>query len=229
MSTENQIASNLTLVKSRLREVEVSAGKPVGSVTLVAIAKTQTIEAVQCLLGSGHKVFGENKVQEAIKKWQALREQYEYIQLHMVGALQSNKSRQAVMCFDVIETLDRLNLARELSKHMDKQDRRPECFVQVNTGEEQQKGGVLPKDADGFIRSCREEFNLPVTGLMCIPPVDEEPSPHFVFLAQIARRNGLKNLSMGMSSDYLLAARFGATHVRVGTAIFGKRRQDGET
>ena len=229
MNTENQIASNLALVKSRLRDAEVSAGKEAGSVTLVAITKTQSIEAVQCLLGSGHKVFGENKVQEAIEKWQVLREQYEYIQLHMVGALQSNKSKLAVMCFDVIETLDRPNLARELSKHMDKQDRRPECFVQVNTGEERQKAGVLPKDADRFIKSCREEFNLPIAGLMCIPPAAEEPSPHFVFLAQIARRNGLKNLSMGMSADYLVAARFGATFVRVGTAIFGKRRQDGET
>ena len=229
MNTENQIASNLALVKSRLRDAEVSAGKQAGSVTLVAITKTQSMEAVRLLLNSGHKVFGENKVQEAIEKWQVLREHYEHIQLHMVGALQSNKSKQAVMCFDVIETLDRPSLARELSKHMDTQGRRPECFVQVNTGEERQKAGVLPKDADRFIKSCREEFNLPVTGLMCIPPAAEEPSPHFVFLAQIAHRNGLKNLSMGMSSDYLVAARFGATHVRVGTAIFGKRRQDGET
>ena len=152
-----------------------------------------------------------------------MREEYEGIQLHLVGALQSNKAGTAVKHFDVIETLDRLSLAKELAKTMDKFEKRPECFIQVNTGAEKQKAGVLPKDADIFIRSCREEFVLPVTGLMCIPPVDEEPSAHFVFLSQIAQRNGLANLSMGMSSDYLIAIRFGATHIRVGTAIFGAR------
>ena len=224
MNTKNQIASNLKEINNCLRETEKTSGKKQGSVTLVAISKTQPIEKIRYLLDLGHRIFGENRVNEAIEKWPTLREQYENIELHFVGALQSNKSRQAVKNFDVIETLDRRNLAKELAKSMNKFDKRPDSFIQINTGEENQKAGILPRDADNFIRSCKEEFELPVTGLMCIPPVADEPSPHFVFLSQIARRHGLDNLSMGMSSDYLVAARFGATHVRIGTAIFGSRQ-----
>ena len=223
MNAKSQIASNLKKVDMCLRDVEEAGGQKPGSVTLVAISKTQPVEKIQFLLELGHRVFGENRVNEALEKWPILREQYQNIQLHFVGALQSNKARQAVKHFDVIETLDRRSLAQELAKTMDKLDKRPDCFIQINTGEESQKAGVLPRDADKFIKSCREEFGLPVTGLMCIPPVAEEPSPHFVFLSQIARRHGLDNISMGMSSDYLVAARFGATHVRVGTALFGPR------
>ena len=224
MNTKNQIASNLKKIDICLRETEEAVGKKAGSIKLVAISKTQPIEKIQFLLDLGHRVFGENRVKEALEKWPKLREKYENIQLHFVGALQSNKARQAVKHFDVIETLDRRTLAQELAKTMDKLGKRPDCFIQINTGEESQKAGVFPRDADNFIRSCQEEFGLPVTGLMCIPPAAEEPSPHFVFLSQIARRHGLNNISMGMSSDYLVAARFGATHVRIGTAIFGLRQ-----
>ena len=164
-----------------------------------------------------------------MEKWPALLETYDNIQLHLIGALQSNKVRQALRQFDVIETVDRPNLARALAKNMDTLGLRPECFVQVNTGKESQKAGVLPQEADSFIRSCREDFQLPVTGLMCIPPAEEEPSPHFIFLAKIAQQNGLKKISMGMSSDYAIAVSFGATHVRVGTAIFGPRQEVGKS
>ena len=227
MDIDSQIASNLGKVNASLRDAEMQAGKAAGSVTLVAISKTHSPKNIQCALASGHSSFGENRVQEALEKWPALRENHDDIQLHLVGALQSNKARLAVGLFDVIETLDRLKVARALAKNMDSLGCRPECFVQVNTGNEPQKAGVSPQDADNLIKSCRDEFGLPVTGLMCIPPMGEEPSPHFVFLAQIAQRNGLKKLSMGMSADYKVAVRFGATHVRVGTAIFGERQQPG--
>ena len=226
MNTKNQIASNLADIESSIKHAETTTGKKLGSVRLVAISKTQPKETTRLLLDLGHRIFGENQIQEAIDKWPDLRKVYEGIELHLVGALQSNKAKKAVKNFDVIETLDRASLARVLAKAMDKFDKRPECLIQVNTGEEKQKAGVLPDDADLFIKSCREEFQLPVTGLMCIPPVDEEPAPHFVFLSQIASRNGLGNLSMGMSADYLTAIRFGATHVRVGTAIFGSRHNN---
>lgn len=224
MNAETQIASNLVEIQSSIRYLEKIANSPPGFVTLIAISKNHPIEYVRPLLDVGHRIFGENRVQEMLEKWPILREQYEDIQLHLVGALQSNKARLAVQHFDVIETLDRPSLAKELAKTMDKFEKRPDCFIQINTGEEKQKTGVLPKEADNFIKSCREEFELPVTGLMCIPPKNEEPSPHFVFLSQIAERNGLSNLSMGMSSDYLVAIRFGATHVRLGTALFGDRK-----
>ena len=227
MNTGDQIASNLATVKASLREAESMAGKIPGTITLVAVSKTQPQEKIQTAIESGHNVFGENRVQEAMAKWPALRDIYGDIELHFIGALQSNKARQAVMLFDVIQALDRRKLARALAKNMDNLSRRPECFVQINTGKEPQKAGVLPEDADNFIRSCREEFELPVTGLMCLPPASEEPSPHFFFLAQIAQRNGLINLSMGMSADYKIAVSFGATHVRVGSAIFGLRQDFG--
>ena len=227
MVTGKQIASNLADVKATLKEAETMAGKTPGTVTLVAVSKTQPPETVKFALEAGHKIFGENRVQEAVKKWPALLEVYHHVQLHLIGALQSNKAKQAIKLFDVIETVDRPTLAGALARNMDALGRRPECFVQVNTGEEAQKAGVLPREADLFIQSCREEFELPVTGLMCIPPAQEEPSPHFYFLKKIAERNGLKKLSMGMSSDYKVAVTFGATHVRVGTGIFGARQQFG--
>jgi len=171
-------------------------------------------------------VFGENRVQEALEKWPALKADFPDARLHLVGTLQSNKAHPAVEVFDAIHTIDRPKLARAVSREMDKTGRRPECFVQVNTGEEPQKGGVLPADADAFITQCLDEFTLPVRGLMCIPPVDEEASLHFALLREIARRNGLESLSMGMSGDFETAIRFGATHVRVGTAIFGTRPDD---
>ena len=229
MNTRKQIASNLEDVKATLKEAEMMAGNTPGTVTLVAVSKTQPPETVRLAIESGHSVFGENRVQEAMEKWPALLETYDNIQLHLIGALQSNKVRQALRQFDVIETVDRPNLARALARNMDTLGLRPECFVQVNTGKEPQKAGVLPQEADIFIRSCREDFQLPVTGLMCIPPAEEEPSPHFIFLAKIAQQNGLKKISMGMSSDYAIAVSFGATHVRVGTAIFGPRQDVGKS
>lgn len=174
-------------------------------------------------LEAGQRVFGENRVQEAEDKWPALRETYPDISLHLIGPLQSNKVRKAIEVFDVIETVDRPKLARALARTMDEMGKRPGCFIQVNTGAEDQKAGVLPDAADAFIAQCRDDFQLPVLGLMCIPPVDEEPSLHFQLLAEIAKRNGLSGLSMGMSGDFEIAAQFGATHVRVGSAIFGAR------
>ena len=224
MNTKSEIASNLKNIDASLRKSEEDNGQKPGSVNLVAISKTQPKEKIRYLLDLGHKIFGENRVQETVEKWPELREQFDNIELHFVGPLQSNKASHAVKNFDVIETVDRRSLAKTLAKTMDKLDKRPDCFIQINTGEEKQKAGVLPGDADDFIRSCREEYDLPVIGLMCIPPLVEEPSTHFVFLSQIANRNGLQNLSMGMSSDYLIATRFGATHVRIGTAIFGPRQ-----
>jgi hypothetical protein len=174
-------------------------------------------------LNAGQRAFGENRVQEAEEKWPGLRSRFPDLRLHLIGPLQSNKVRKAVDVFDVIETVDRPKLARALANVMAETGRRPDCFIQVNTGAEDQKAGVLPQDADAFIAQCRDDFTLPVTGLMCIPPVDEEPSLHFQLLAEIAKRNGLAQLSMGMSADYEIAVAFGATHVRVGSAIFGTR------
>ena len=175
------------------------------------------------LLRAGHRVFGENRVQEAQGKWPALKTEFPDLELHLIGPLQSNKAKEAVALFDVIETVDRQKLARVLAKEMARQGRRPVCFVQVNTGEEPQKAGVWPGAADAFIAECRDELGLPVEGLMAIPPEAEEPAPHFALLAKIAARNGLAKLSMGMSADFEIAVQFGATHVRVGSAIFGPR------
>ena len=179
------------------------------------------------MLLTGQRVFGENRVQEALDKWPALKEEFADAELHLVGSLQSNKAGRAVDLFDAIHTIDRPKLARAVAGEMDKRGRRPQCFIQVNTGEEPQKGGVLPEDADAFIAKCRDDLDLPVEGLMCIPPVDEEPAMHFALLAEIARRNGLAQLSMGMSADFETAVQFGATLVRVGTAIFGARQDYG--
>ncbi|MGH6915543.1 MAG: YggS family pyridoxal phosphate-dependent enzyme, partial [Geminicoccales bacterium] len=199
-----------------------SVGRDPGEVTLVAVGKAQSEDRLIAALDAGHRVFGENYVQEAKARWPALKERYQGVTLHMIGAIQTNKAKEVVARFDVIETLDREKLACALAKEMERQNRRMSCFVQVNTGEEPQKAGVWPSDADRFIEECRA-LALPVVGLMAIPPEDEEPSLHFALLAKIARRNGLAKLSMGMSADYEIAVQFGATHVRVGSAIFGER------
>jgi len=193
------------------------------SVTLIAVSKTFDAETITRVIAAGQRVFGENRVQEAKAKWPGLISAYPGLALHLIGPLQSNKAKEAVALFDAIHSVDRPNLCEALAKEINSQKRRPELFVQLNTGEEPQKAGVAPADADAFIASCHEKYGLEISGLMCIPPVDEAPAPHFALTAKIAARNGLKNLSMGMSADFAVAIQFGATHVRVGSAIFGHR------
>jgi pyridoxal phosphate enzyme (YggS family) len=223
MAETVDISRNLRAVQARIEAAAKEAGRDPAAVTLVAVSKTKPADLIARAIAAGQRVFGENRVQEAEQKWPALRRGHPDIRLHLIGALQTNKAAKAVELFDVIETVDRPRLAAALAKEMDRAGLRRECFVQVNTGAEPQKAGVLPQDADAFIRDCIDKNSLPVTGLMCIPPVDEEPSLHFALLREIARRHGLAKLSMGMSSDYPIAVAFGATHVRVGTAIFGAR------
>jgi PLP dependent protein len=220
---EAEVADNLRAVRARIAAAAKAAGRDAGDVVLVAVSKTQPPERIAAALAAGHRVFGENRVQEVAGRWPALRQATPDLQLHLIGPLQTNKVRDAVALFDVIETVDRPKLAHALVEEMKRTGRRPTCFIQVNTGEEPQKAGVLPEATDAFVGLCRDELGLPVAGLMCIPPVDEEPSLHFALLAEIARRNQLKVLSMGMSADFETAIRLGATHVRVGTAIFGER------
>jgi len=193
------------------------------SVTLIAVSKTFEASAIAPVIEAGHRVFGENRVQEAKAKWPELMSAYPDIALHLIGPLQSNKAKEAVALFAAIHSVDRPSICEALAKEIDSQKRQPELFVQLNTGEEPQKAGVAPGEADAFIANCREKYGLPISGLMCIPPVDDAPAPHFALTAKIAARNGLKNLSMGMSADFAIAIQFGATHVRVGTAIFGAR------
>ena len=192
-------------------------------VSLVVVSKTQPVKSIQLALDRGYSVFGENKVQEAEEKWPDLKSAYPETTLHLIGPLQSNKTKRAVQLFDVIETVDRIKIAKALAREMDAQNIYPECYIQVNTGEEPQKTGVLPADVDAFIKQCCVELKLPIVGLMCIPPAGDNPSPHFGLLSEMAKRNGLHKLSMGMSSDFETAVEFGATSVRVGTAIFGSR------
>jgi pyridoxal phosphate enzyme (YggS family) len=199
------------------------AGRDPATVTLVAVSKTFGAEAITPVIEAGQRIFGENRVQEAKAKWPPLIAQNPGLELHLIGPLQSNKAREAVALFDAIHSLDRASLAEALSKEITKQARHPVLFVEINTGAEPQKAGVLPQDADGFIAACRDNYGLEIAGLMCIPPQDEAPAPHFALTAKIARRNGLKLLSMGMSADFKTAIAFGATHVRVGSAIFGSR------
>lgn len=220
---EPDVAARLAAVLAEIDTAAREAGRDPREITLVAVGKSHDAARIRPALEAGHRVFGENRVQETADKWPALRAAFPDTTLHLIGPLQTNKVRQALGLFDVIETVDRPKLARELAKEMEKTGRRPDCFVQVNTGAEPQKAGVLPGAADAFIESCRTEFGLPVRGVMCIPPIEEEPSLHFALLREIALRNGLSALSMGMSSDYRTAIAFGATHVRVGTAIFGER------
>ena len=217
------IAANLATVEAEIAAAARAAARLADAVTLVAVAKTQPAAVVARALAAGHRVFGENRVQEAEGKWPALKSAYPDVVLHLIGPLQRNKVRRAVRLFDVIETIDRAELARAVAEAGREEGMTPEIFVQVNTGEEPQKAGVFPEETDVLVAACRDDFGLFVRGLMCIPPVDEEPSLHFALLREIARRNGLHELSMGMSADFAVAVRFGATHVRVGTAIFGGR------
>ena len=217
------VAENLATVHERIAEAAKAAGRAPDAVTLVAVGKLHPREAIEAAIRAGQRVFGENRVQEAQGKFPLLRTDYPDIALHLIGPLQTNKVRDAVALFDVIETVDRPKLARALATEMARSDRRPDCFIQINTGEEPQKAGVAPAETDAFIAFARDELGLPIVGLMCIPPFEEEPAMHFALLAKIAARNNLSALSMGMSGDYETAIRFGATHVRVGTAIFGAR------
>ena len=216
-------ADHLAEVSGHIAEAARAAGRSPADVTLVAVSKTHGADRVRELLDVGHRVFGENRVQEAEGKFPELKAAYPDLELHLIGPLQTNKARDAVALFDVIQSVDRDRLAAALVKEMEKLGRRPACYIQVNTGEEPQKAGILPKDLDAFVAVCRDQYKLPVVGLMCIPPVDEEPALHFALLAKMAARNGLAMLSMGMSADYETAVRMGATHVRVGCALFGAR------
>lgn len=210
-------------VQNQIEQAARKAGRDPESVTLVAVSKTHDLAAILPVVQAGQRVFGENRVQEALTKFPVLKEQFPDVQLHGIGPLQSNKVRDAVALFDVIETVDRPKLARVLADEMERVGRRPHCLIQVNTGREPQKAGIEPEHADRFIQLCLREYQLPITGLMCIPPVGLDPAADFKILAEIASRNGLPVLSMGMSSDYVEAIAQGATHVRVGTAIFGVR------
>ena len=221
---EEVIAANLKGVNARIEAAARGAGRSPDAVTLVAVSKTNPQSAVRAALAAGQRVFGENRVQEALGKFPQLRNEFPDLTLHLIGPLQTNKVKEAVAHFDVIETVDRPRLAEALAREMERAGRRLSCLIEVNTGEEPQKAGILPAAADEFIADCRDRLGLPIDGLMCVPPHDEEPSPHFALLREIARRHDLAMLSMGMSADFETAIRFGATHVRVGTAIFGARR-----
>jgi len=215
--------SGLAAVRAEIVRACRDAGRDPAAVTLVAVSKTFGADAIEPVIAAGQRVFGENRVQETKAKWLPLIVRHRDVELHLIGTLQSNKAHEAVALFDAIHSLDRASLAQALAKEMARQGRRPVLFVEINTGEEPQKGGVLPQDADGFLEACRDRYGLTVSGLMCIPPLNEPPAPHFALTAKIARRNGLALLSMGMSSDFPTAIALGATHVRVGTAIFGAR------
>ncbi|MBS0267783.1 MAG: YggS family pyridoxal phosphate-dependent enzyme [Proteobacteria bacterium] len=200
-----------------------AAGRVADDIELVAVSKTFDAEAIRPVIEAGQRIFGENRVQEAERKWPSLRAEFPDVKLHLIGPLQSNKAKEAVAFFDAIHTIDREKIARAVADEMAKQGRSLELFIQVNTGEEPQKAGVMPREAVAFVALCRDQLKLPLAGLMCIPPVDEEPAVHFAFLAKLARELRLSGLSMGMSSDFETAIAFGATHVRVGSAIFGTR------
>ena len=221
------LPNGLTTVEQEIARACKEARRDRASVTLIAVSKTFAAETIAPVIEAGQRVFGENRVQEAKAKWPGLMSAYPGIALHLIGPLQSNKAREAVALFDAIHSVDRPSiceaLAKEINKQIDSQKKRPELFVQLNTGEEPQKAGVVPAEADAFIAECREKYGLQISGLMCIPPANEAPAPHFALTAKIAARNGLKNLSMGMSADFATAIQFGATHVRVGSAIFGAR------
>jgi len=228
MSQENQssindISLNLDTVRARINKAAQKWGRNVEDVDLIAVSKRQPLENVRAALLAGHRIFGENRVQEAEGKWPQLKSEFDSVEVHLIGPLQTNKAKEAIALFDCIQTVDRMKLAKILAKEMRSLDRQLPVYIQVNTGKEAQKAGVFPEDADVFIETCKTELNLNVIGLMCIPPVDEQPAPHFALLAKIAVRHELTNLSMGMSADYETGIQFGATSVRVGTAIFGGR------
>ncbi|MBL0403545.1 YggS family pyridoxal phosphate-dependent enzyme [Microvirga aerilata] len=221
--SENDAVEGLRQVRESIARAASDYDRDPSGITLVAVSKTFPAEAIEPVLAAGQRVFGENYVQEAKAKWLSLRERYEGVELHMIGPLQSNKAREAVELFDVIHTLDRPSLAEALAKEIARQGRTPRLLVQVNTGEEPQKGGVIPTEVDAFLEACRSKHGLTIEGLMCIPPAEDPPSPHFALLNTVAKRHGLKVLSMGMSADFDAAIQLGATHVRVGSAIFGSR------
>jgi pyridoxal phosphate enzyme (YggS family) len=211
------------MIKEKIASAAKKAGRNENNVTLVAVSKVHVAETILPVLKAGQRIFGENRVQEAVEKWSAMREQFDGVELHLIGPLQTNKARQAAQLFDVIETVDRPKLARTLARVFEEENRQCDVYVQVNTGLESQKAGIAPEDADDFIRFCQDELGLNVTGLMCIPPFDEDATEHFKLLKSIADRNNIKIVSMGMSGDFETAIQYGATHVRVGTAVFGKR------
>jgi PLP dependent protein len=229
MASENasklteHLPTGLALVEEAVARACKEARRDRASVTLVAVSKTFDVSAIEPVIKAGQVVFGENRVQEAKAKWPGLMSAYQGLSLHLIGPLQSNKAKEAVALFDAIHSVDRPSLCEALAKELGSQPRRPQLFVQLNTGEEPQKAGIAPAEADSFIASCRDKYRLTISGLMCIPPVDDAPAPHFALTAKIAARNGLTNLSMGMSADFAIAIQMGATHVRVGSAIFGRR------
>jgi PLP dependent protein len=217
------LPAGLSAVEQDIARACKEARRDRSSVTLVAVSKTFNADSIAPVIEAGQRVFGENRVQEAKAKWPGLMSAYPGVALHLIGPLQSNKAKEAVALFDAIHSVDRPSICEALAREFGSQERRPQLFVQLNTGEEPQKAGVAPSEADGFIASCRSKYGLPISGLMCIPPVNDAPAPHFALTAKIAARNGLKNLSMGMSADFAIAIALGATHVRVGSAIFGQR------
>jgi pyridoxal phosphate enzyme (YggS family) len=230
MNSEHASAITPSLPSEALAAVEYDifracneARRERASVTLIAVSKTFEADAITPVIAAGQRVFGENRVQEARAKWPALMSAHPGIALHLIGPLQSNKAKEAVALFDAIHSVDRPSICEALAKEIERQQRAPQLFVQLNTGEEPQKAGIAPQEADAFIANCRDNYGLRISGLMCIPPLDDAPAPHFALTAKIAARNGLTNLSMGMSADFAIAIQFGATHVRVGSAIFGAR------
>jgi pyridoxal phosphate enzyme (YggS family) len=225
--SENSLTAHLpkglSAVEQEIARACKQARRDRASVTLIAVSKTFNADAIAPVIETGQRVFGENRVQEAKAKWPGLMSVYPGIALHLIGPLQSNKAKEAVALFDAIHSVDRPSICEALAKEIASQKRQPQLFVQLNTGEEPQKAGIAPAEADAFIASCREKYGLAISGLMCIAPVDDAPAPHFALTAKIAARNGLSNLSMGMSADFAIAIQFGATHIRVGSAIFGTR------
>ncbi len=220
-------AARLAAVSAEVARACRDANRDVASVTLIAVSKTFSADAIEPVIDVGHRVFGENRVQEAKTKWPSLRASHPGLELHLIGPLQSNKARDAVALFDAIHSVDRDSLCEALAKEIARQGRAPLLFAEINTGGEAQKAGVLPQDADAFLKRCAGHYGLTISGLMCIPPANEAPGPHFALTAKIAARNGLKLLSMGMSADFVTAIQLGATHVRVGSAIFGERQNAG--
>ncbi|HEU4475201.1 MAG TPA: YggS family pyridoxal phosphate-dependent enzyme [Methyloceanibacter sp.] len=218
-----EVPARLALVREEIVLAAEAAGRDPADVKLVAVTKTVALEAIEQAIGAGQRMFGENRVQEAQRKWPTIKERHPDLELHLIGPLQTNKVREAVALFDVIETVDRPKLARVLAEEMERSDTRPRLFVQVNTGEESQKTGVAPGEAEAFVSLCRDTFGLAIDGLMCIPPFDQDPAPHFALLSKLAEKIGVEELSMGMSGDFAQAVRLGATYVRIGTAIFGAR------
>ncbi len=217
------VAAALAEVKETIARACREAKREPSSVTLIAVSKTFGPEAIEPVIAAGQRVFGENRVQESKAKWPALRDQHPGLELHLIGPLQSNKAKEAIALFEAIHSVDRPSVCEALAKEIQKQGKKPLLFAEINTGAEPQKAGILPNDADAFLKKCRDYYGLAIEGLMCIPPAEEAPAPHFALTAKIAARNGLKLLSMGMSADYPIAIQFGATHVRVGSAIFGHR------